>query len=103
VTREEIVDEFMRDYQALRPQMKFTPNPSVVDPDRIKIAPKEKPELVKLIKMGFVGRVAPLVTGPTDTMTVVTFGDAVGFFLDRMAQLTHMPSPKWTPMLGAGG
>ncbi len=103
VTREQIVVEFDQEYEAMRPQLKFTPNPVEVDASYIHISPKVRPQLIKLIRLGFVGRAAPLVTGPQDSIGVSELGDAVGFFLSRLAQLTHMPSPKWTPMLGAGG
>jgi hypothetical protein len=40
-----------------------------------------------------------LATGPTDSITVSDFGDAIGFFVSRVAQMSHMPNRKWTPWL----
>jgi hypothetical protein len=100
VTRDQVVAEMDREYEALRPQIKFTPNPAPIDPDMLRISASVKPKLIKLIKLGFIGRVAPLATGPKASLEPAEFGDAIGFFITRMAQLTHMPSPKWSPLLG---
>jgi len=102
VTREQTVGEFYRVYSALQSDLKFTPLPYKFDPSVIKIGSNSKSQLVTLIRLGFVGPVSPLATGPADSLTVSQFGDALGMFISRLAQLTHMPSPKWSPGLGAG-
>jgi len=99
VTREQVVAAFMRQFDAISPEFKFTPNPVVFDSTVLKIAKPQRPSLERLIRFGCIGKVAPLATGPKDTLTVADFGDAVGFFMSRVAQLTYMPDPKWTPSL----
>jgi hypothetical protein len=103
VTREQTVNELYRVYTAFKPDYKFTPLPTKYEAGVIKIAAPQRSELLVLVKLGFVGPVSPLATGPTDTLTVSQFGDALGMFIARLAQLTHMPTPKWSPILGAGG
>jgi hypothetical protein len=52
-----------------------------------------------LVRLGAVARVGPLATNKSDTIDAPDFGDAIGFFLARMAEITHQPSSKWTPWL----
>lgn len=99
VTREMVVAEFARVYQAIRPSVKLTPVQAPYERKRLRIAASAKPSLEMLVKLGAVAPYGPLATGPKNTLTVAEFGDAVGFFLVRMAEMTHMPSRKWTPAL----
>jgi hypothetical protein len=59
----------------------------------------QRDNLEMLVRMGAVAKIGPLATGPGNVLTVPEFGDAIGFFLARMAQMTHLPSSKWTPAL----
>jgi hypothetical protein len=103
VTREQTVSELYRVYAAFKPDYKFTPLPTKYESGVIKIAAPQRGELLVLVKFGFVGPFSPLAAGPSDTLSVSQFGDTLGMFISRLAQLTHMPTPKWSPILGAGG
>jgi hypothetical protein len=105
VRREQVIGEMARIYTYILPKVKLTPMPVKYDPAVLKIEHSESGNLNMFVRIGAVGRVSPLATGPSDTLTVPQFGDALGFFLARMTELTHMPSNKWTPELqpGAGG
>lgn len=104
VTREAIVAAFTRQFDALSPEFKFTPNPQTYNATILRIAKPQLPSLERLIRFGCIGKVAPLATGPKDSLTIAEFGDALGFFMSRLAELTYMPDPKWTPTLeGPGG
>jgi hypothetical protein len=99
VTREQIVSEMTQDWGLVAGKAKFAPNPTPIEASVLKIAPAERAHLIGLIKLGLVGKVSPLATGPTDTMDAKDLGDAVGFYLSRIAQVTHMPDPKWSPII----
>jgi hypothetical protein len=99
VTREQVVATLAEQFQALSPRFKFTPNPVNFDAKMLRIGSTQRSNLERLIRFGCVGKVAPLATGPKDTISVSEFGDALGFFMARIAQLTHLPDPKWSPTL----
>lgn len=99
VTREMVVADFARLYQAVRPTVKLTPVPVKFSESRFRVSAKLKPELSRLVKLGFVAPYGPLATSKKATLSVAEYGDAVGFFLSRVAEVTHMPSRKWTPAL----
>ncbi len=104
VHRPQIVAEMTRILVLVGPSMKFTPRPVVFDARVLRLSDaKQLANLKRLIKLGAVARVGPLATGPEETMTPHDFGDAVGFFVARIAQMTHMPSNKWTPWLRQEG
>ena len=103
VTRESVVLEFMRIYSEMSPSFKFTPRPVWYDVGLVTIKTGAARKALDLfIKDGFVGRVAPLATSKTDSLSVDDFGDALGFFVSRLADLTHMPDPEYTPILEPG-
>lgn len=99
VSRAQVVAEMVRLYGVISPKVKLTPRPVSFEPSRLKIATAQRANLEKLIRMGAVAKLGPLATGPTDTLTIPQFGDALGFFLSRMAEITNQPSNKWTPAL----
>lgn len=100
VSRTQVVAEFSRIYEVVKPKVKLSPAPVVYDASVIKISDaKQRANAEKLIRLGAVAKIGPLVVGPSDTLTIPQFGDAVGFFMARMAFITHMPSNKWTPGL----
>lgn len=99
VTRAEVVAEFARLYAALGPQVKLTPMPVKFDTARLKISSEAKPNLLKLVRLGAVAPYGPLAAKSKDWLNVEEFGDALGFFIARMAEVTHMPSRKWSPTL----
>ena len=99
VTREMVVAELAQEYNLLRPKAKFTPMPVSYQSSVLKIRNAERSNLERLVRLGLVAKVGPLATGPTDTINPRDLGDAVGFFICRMAQITHLPDPKWSPMI----
>jgi hypothetical protein len=98
-TREHIVREFDRLFELARPHFKFTPNQVRFDATMLNIGAAERPALEKLIGWGAVAKVGPLATSPTPGLTPREYGDALGFMLLRIADLTHTPSSRWSPYL----
>ncbi len=100
VTRSDVILMLSKLYQIAEPKFIVTPTPVKVDMPRVKVdSPAAKSECLKLIQKGCVANYSRLATGPGTTLTVYEFGDAVGIFLARIAEMTHMPSSKWTPYL----
>jgi hypothetical protein len=102
ITRAQTIDQLNRLYEIVRPTVKVTPRPVLVRESAVKLAGPSRSTLLKLVRMGAVGNFAPLATGPDDKLTPKQFGDALGFFLARMAQMTHLPSRKFSPPLMDG-
>ncbi|MBX3118739.1 MAG: hypothetical protein KF784_06710 [Fimbriimonadaceae bacterium] len=105
VQRTELLKELNRLFEICRPKFKFTPDMTAYDPKEFTLGNDANIKAVagKLVNWGAVGKVAPLVSGSKPTLTVAEFGDAVGFFLLRMSELTHTPSTKFSPaMMGDG-
>lgn len=98
-SRSEIVGEMARLYTAAEPTFRFTPASVPFDPSKFKIDPARKAALSRLVLHGCVARIGPLATGPGPGLTPKEFGDALGFFMARLSQMGHLPSPKWTPIL----
>ena len=102
-TREEVILEMAKIVDASRKSMKFVPKPVKYDVKMFKVgSASSRSALARLVEDGFVAPVGPLATGPKPGLTVAQFGDAVGFFLARITDVTHMPSPKWSPYLSGG-
>lgn len=100
VTRGEVVSEFNRIFESAKPEFKFTPRKVSYDSSLLTLKDATaKSRLQSLIAWGCVDRVGPLATSSKDTLGVLEFGDAVGFLLARVAQLSHMPDPRFTPDL----
>lgn len=105
-TRAQVLAEMERVFAECKPKFRMTPRPLKVYQDSIdkhNSDPKVRASLSKMVKWGCVSTVGPLVTGPGEGMTAREFGDALGFFMLRMIELTHQPDPKWTPDLQAIG
>lgn len=104
VARGQVVAEMNRIFETCRPRFKFTPRKTDLDKRPLKLKDaRQMANLRKLIEWGCVAKVGPLAVGPAETLTVKQFGDSIGFFISRIAQLSHMPSPRWTPAIGGGG
>ncbi len=100
VTREEVILEMGKIFELSKKSTKFIPAPVRFNANLFKVSSAgTKSTLGTLVSWGFVAPVGPLATGPKPSLSVVQFGDAVGFFLARMADVTHMPSPRWSPYL----
>jgi hypothetical protein len=99
VTREEVIAEMSKIFEASKKSVKFMPIPVRYNPAAFKVGAGVKPALSTLVSWGFVGSVSPLATSPKPGLTVAQFGDALGFFMARISDITHMPSPRWSPYL----
>lgn len=103
VTRALIIAEFDRLVLIAEPSFKIAPRPVKFDSARFSVKDAAaKVRLTKLVKGGYVAKIGPLATGPRDTLTTAEFGDAVGFLLARVSEVSTMPSTKWTPYLQRG-
>lgn len=98
-TRSEIVAEMDRIFLAAQSGFFYTPAAVKHDASKFKIDAAQKAALDRLVNRGFVARIGPLAVGPQAGLTVKQFGDALGFFMARASQLSHLPSARWTPML----
>lgn len=100
-TRFEVARELLRLADAARPKFRVSPRPAPIDEKLIDSRnPVEmRPVFVRLTRMGFVAPVGPLVAGPGPHLTTRELGDVLGYFLARMADVTHMPHPEWSPQL----
>ena len=99
VRRAEVIVEMQRLYRAAEPAIRFTPAEIRFDASKLSIDSPNKPALLRLVARGFIGPVSPLATSPLSSLSIRQFGDALGFFGARLAQVSHLPSPLWTPML----
>jgi hypothetical protein len=100
VSREEVILEMSKIFQASKKSVKFIPKPARFDPAAFKTgSASSRSALTTLVSWGFVAPVGPLAAGPKPNLTVAQFGDAVGYFLARMSDVTHMPSPRWSPYM----
>lgn len=103
VTRTEVVSEMHRMFVAASSAFKYTPVKVAFDRNRLTLKDaKQKQNLERLIAFGTVAKLGPLATDAKETVSVHDFGDAIGFFMTRIADLTHLPSAKWTPELQTG-
>ncbi len=103
VTRDAVVLEFKRLFEEAKPNFEIKPTMEPVDRARFTLKnPKAVEAAQILVAYGTVGPVAPLVSGSKAGMSVQEFGDALGFFLARIAELTHVPDAKWSPYLHGG-
>ncbi len=105
-TRAEVILAFEKAFEQLRPQFKFTPRMVKFDPSVLRpVDTAARKPLEKLVAWGCISRLGPLATDAAPSIGLADFGEAVGFMLVRLAELTHTPSSKWTPamMYGDGG
>ncbi len=92
-SRSEIIAGFWKLYTLARPKFRFSPRP-------IKVLGKPAElTLTILIKYGFVAPVGPLTLASRINFSLDEYGDALGMFLARTAELTHTPSSQWSPYL----
>lgn len=84
---------------AVKSEFRFTPKRVNFDGTLISVKSPSRAQVERLIAWGFVSKTGPLVTGTQETMTPAEFGDALGMFIARMADLTHTPSSKWSPYM----
>lgn len=99
-TREQLIAELSRIVAYTKPAFSMTPVPNT-KPMRVLnvVGDKAKQQATDLARLGFVPTTCPLFTNKADNLTPVQFGDTVGYFVARMAELTHTPSSRFTPYL----
>lgn len=95
-TRSAIVSRFHVWFLAAKPKFRFTPKLATIDEQSWTL---KDAKLTELARWGFVGRLAPLATSKAAGMTPAEFGDTLGFFLSRVADLTHTPTSKYSPYM----
>ncbi len=96
VSRKEILEEFATIHRAAAASFKLSPQPVSFDPKRFTV---QSPALTSLVKGGFVAKVGPLAAGKRPGVSPTELGDAIGFFVARIAEVSHLPSSRWTPYL----
>ncbi|MBL8049481.1 MAG: hypothetical protein JNJ45_12450 [Chthonomonas sp.] len=100
ITRSEVVHAYYLLYMKAKPGFRLTPVMTKFDPKLISgLDEAVKGEAKILAQWGFIGPVGPLVTDMKPQVSVQVFGDSVGLFLSRLADLTHTPSSKYSPNL----
>jgi len=100
VSREQTLLELNRLFVACKPKFVIKPARSKYDATRFVLHDKNaKAAANNLVAWGCVPPVAPVVTGPGESMTPAEFGDALGYFVIRIADLTHTPSTRFSPLL----
>lgn len=99
--RTETVLAMKRLFDMASPRFCFTPRFVGYEPDRLTLPAGDpsRPILEELIRWQCVAKLGPVAAGERTTLTVDEFGDALGFCMARLADLTHMPSTRWSPYL----
>lgn len=100
--RGEILNRMVRLVDELKGEFKFTPKRVLYDASTFTVKTPGRAQIERLIGWGFVAKTSPLVTGSHETLTTAEFGDAMGLFISRLADLTHTPSSKWSPYMSGG-
>lgn len=101
-TRSEILVRMIRIVDELKGEFRFTPKRIPYDASTLTVKAPARAQVERLIAWGFVAKTSPLVTGSQETLNPFEFGDALGLFIARMSDLTHTPSPKWSPYMSGG-
>jgi len=99
VTRDQVISEFTRLYHLAEPKYKVTPKKVTYDEKRFNVSDAQRDNLKLLVGMGCVGKFSPLATSKGSSLSIKELGDAIGFFIARIADMTNLPSSKWTPYL----
>jgi hypothetical protein len=98
VTRDQVVAEMNRLFEWSRPKFVFSPRRVTHNPAVFTVGQPQRGALGKLVSFGAIAPLGPLATSPRPTLTVREFGDAMGFFISRLCDLTHTPS-RFSPQL----
>lgn len=95
-----IIERFDAMVEMFRPKFKIRPRPLRFDEKRLaKLPDRVRKKLVALIRGGFIAPLGPLATAKDESVSLSDYGDALGFLITRLAEVTHMPSPKFSPYL----
>lgn len=100
--RGEILTRMVRLVDELRGEFKFTPKRVAFNANSFTVKSPARAQVERLVSWGFVAKTSPLVTGTKETLTTAEFGDAIGLYISRLADLTHTPSSKWSPYMSGG-
>lgn len=87
-----------------RESFKFIPRLRRVEKKLIApgIEPITLAQLAEMMQFGFIAPGSSLASKKQDQFSIEEFGEAVGIFLSRLADLTHTPDRKWSPYLQRG-
>jgi hypothetical protein len=96
IQKSQVVAEFAAWRQLISTKLVSTPRPVPFDAKRLN---STDPRLAGLVKGGYVARIGPVATLKGNTLTASQFGDAIGYFLARVSEVTYVPSSKWTPIM----
>ncbi len=100
MTREQLLDQFAKIITVTEPKFVFTPPTIRTVPGYMTFKEAKYRSLGdRLARMGFVDKVGPLLTAKVPGLTPQQFGDALGYFVSRLAEVTHLPSSKYSPYL----
>lgn len=102
VTKNEVLSAFKAIVEQTRPLFKRSASKVAYNPSRVR-KDMDLQRYGRLIQDGFVMPVGPIATGKDGGLSTFEFGDAVGVLLLRIADLSHMPSRKFSPGLMAPG
>lgn len=99
-TRAFIVERFVALFRVAEPKFAYTPRPAKLDWKRIRPLedPAQDANLRLLARWTCVAPYGPLTTSGGG-LSLEEFGDALGFFVARVADLTHTPTTKFSPFL----
>ncbi len=98
--REQILKRLDEMVMLAEPKFKFTPPKVRFIPSLVTLkSPAARQLAEKLVVLGFVDKAGSLVGSKADGLTVAEFGDAIGYFITRLAEMTHTPTRKFSPYL----
>lgn len=98
-TRTQLIAAFDQLERRFEPFYTLKPRTQYCNLSAIKLQGDGRTQAVRLIKLGFLEPVAPLITGPEDTLGLVAFSEAVGAYIARFSDMTHLPATQWSPDL----
>ena len=104
ITRDEVILGFVKLESRCHAAFRYKPTAVPFNPQMLKVSGKLRSSVENLVAWALLPKVGALVSGPKDTVNLEVFGDTIGLFLARVADLTHTPSAKFSPFLsGPGG
>jgi hypothetical protein len=97
--RSDYVLELKRLVELARPSFRINP-PKLPFDSRASVSKDGAALALKdLVVGGFLSPVGPIAVGPGETMSIKDFADSIGFFVARLADVTHLPTRKFSPYL----
>lgn len=99
-SRDGIVRQFGSIYDLVAPKFKFSLPKVKARPDLMSLGDSHARSIAERLEaLGFIDRFGPLVTAKSGGIQPAEFGDAIGYFMARVAELTHTPTAKFSPYL----